>query len=143
MMAFRTPTVACLLIMLATTSCRTSHGFVLSSPQHEQRHSTGGSWVTSHVLCSMAGDADVHFDLAIVGGGVVGVQAAMTAASAPLNKKVCLIDAPRASGMLMNEATGEDLSLGAPTGLFSKALRDTSKTIKVASLRGMGLREER
>lgn len=91
----------------------------------------------------MAGDADDHFDLAIVGGGVVGVQAALTASAAPLNKKICLIDAPRASGMLMNEETGEDLSLGAPTGLFSKALRDTSKTINVASLRGMGLREER
>lgn len=83
-----------------------------------------------------------EYDLAIVGAGVVGVQAALTAASSPLNKKVCLIDAPRASGMLMNEATGEDLSLGAPTGLFSKALRDSSKTINVASLRGMGLREE-
>ena len=83
------------------------------------------------------------YDLAVVGGGVVGVQAALAAASPPLNKKVCLIDAPRASGMLMNEATGEDLSLGAPTGLFSKALRDTSKSINVSSLRGMGLREER
>jgi len=88
----------------------------------------------------VAGDAE--FDLAVIGGGVVGVQAALSAASSPLNKKVCLIDAPRASGMLMNEATGEDLSLGAPTGLFSKAIRDSSKTIKVASLRGMGLREE-
>jgi len=83
-----------------------------------------------------------EYDLAIVGAGVVGVQAALTAASSPLNKKVCLIDAPRASGMLMNEATGEDLSLVAPTGLFSKALRDSIKTINVASLRGMGLREE-
>ncbi|CAB9500218.1 Soluble pyridine nucleotide transhydrogenase [Seminavis robusta] len=82
------------------------------------------------------------YDLAVIGGGVVGVQAALTAASSPMNKKVALIDAPRASGVLMNEETGEDLSLGAPTGLFSKALRDTSKNIKVASLRGMGLREE-
>ena len=42
----------------------------------------------------------------------------------------------------MNEATGEDLSIGGPTGLFSKALRDTSKQIRVSALRGMGLREE-
>lgn len=42
----------------------------------------------------------------------------------------------------MNEATGDDLSLGGPTGLFSKALRDTSKRIKVSTLRGMGLRED-
>lgn len=54
-----------------------------------------------------------------------------------------LIDAPRASGALMNEATGEDLSLGGPTGLFSKALRDTGKRISVSSLKGMGLRDDR
>ena len=36
----------------------------------------------------------------------------------------------------------EDLSIGAPTGLFSKALRDTSKRIQVRTLRGMGLRED-
>ena len=71
----------------------------------------------------------------------MGVQAAITAAT-QAKQRVVLIDAPRASGALMNEATGEDLSLGGPTGLFSKALRDTSKTIKVATLRGMGLRED-
>lgn len=54
-----------------------------------------------------------------------------------------LIDAPRASGALMNEATGEDLSLGGPTGLFSKALRASVKRISVASLKGMGLRDDR
>jgi hypothetical protein len=56
---------------------------------------------------------------------------------------VILIDAPRASGALMNEATGEDLSLGGPTGLFSKALRDAGKKISVSSLKGMGLRDDR
>mmetsp|Transcript_30704 Transcript_30704/g.45471 ORF Transcript_30704/g.45471 Transcript_30704/m.45471 type:complete len:665 (-) Transcript_30704:237-2231(-) len=85
-------------------------------------------------------DEDEVFDLCIVGAGPVGVQAALSAGGF-YKKKVVLVDAPRASGMLMNEATGEDLSLGGPTGLFSKALRDTSKTIRVASLRGMGLRE--
>ena len=81
------------------------------------------------------------YDLAVIGGGVVGVQAALAAASAPYSKRVCLIDAPRESGVLMHQ--DEDLSLGAPTGLFGKALRDTSKRIKVATLRGMGLREDR
>jgi NAD(P) transhydrogenase len=75
-----------------------------------------------------------------VGAGVVGVQAALAAASAPYSKRVCLIDAPRESGVLMHE--DEDLSIGAPTGLFGKALRDTSKRIKVSTLRGMGLRED-
>ena len=88
-------------------------------------------------------DDDDNFDLAVIGAGPVGVQAAISAASAPFFKKVCLVDAPRASGMLMDEETGQDLSIGGPTGLFSKALRDTSKRISVTSLRGMGLREDR
>jgi hypothetical protein len=87
--------------------------------------------------------ADTHFDLAVIGGGPVGVSAALQAARAPFGKKVVLIDAPRASGALMNEATGEDLSLGGPTGLFSKALRDAGKKISVSSLKGMGLRDDR
>ena len=86
--------------------------------------------------------SDTHFDLAVIGGGPVGVSAALQAARAPFGKKVVLIDAPRASGALMNEATGEDLSLGGPTGLFSKALRDAGKKISVSSLKGMGLRDD-
>lgn len=52
---------------------------------------------------------DTVFDLAVIGGGPVGVSAALQAARSPFGKKVVLIDAPRASGALMNEATGEDL----------------------------------
>lgn len=80
------------------------------------------------------------YDLVVVGGGVVGAVAALTAATS-LKKTVALVDAPRESGQLMGK-NGEDLSLGGPTGLFSKALRDTSKRIKVSTLRGMGLRED-
>ena len=87
--------------------------------------------------------SDQTFDLAILGAGPVGVSAALLAARSPHNKNVILIDAPRASGALMNEATGEDLSIGGPTGLFSKALRDTGKRISVSSLKGMGLRDDR
>jgi len=83
------------------------------------------------------------FDLAVIGAGPVGVSAALLAARGPYHKKVVLIDAPRASGMLMDERSGEDLSLGGPTGLFSKALRDTGKRISVSSLKGMGLRDDR
>jgi hypothetical protein len=90
-------------------------------------------------LC--ASKVEYDCDLAVIGGGVVGVQAALCAASAPYSRRVCLIDAPREAGVLM--AGDEDLSIGAPTGLFSKALRDTSKRIKVATLRGMGLRDDR
>jgi hypothetical protein len=121
--------VLCLVALLSNTGC----AFQCSSgPSRFARHQGFPVYMASP-----------EYDLAVVGGGIVGVQAALAAASSPLNMKVCLIDAPRASGMLMNEVTGEDLSLGAPTGLYSKALRDTSKNIKVASLRGMGLREER
>ncbi|KAL3781392.1 hypothetical protein ACHAW5_010288 [Stephanodiscus triporus] len=80
------------------------------------------------------------YDLAVIGGGPVGVSAALLAASK--GASVVLIDAPRASGALMNEATGEDLSLGGPTGLFSKALRASVKRISVGSLKGMGLRDD-
>jgi len=82
-----------------------------------------------------------NFDLAVVGGGPCGIKAAILA-SITYKKKVVLIDAPRASGALMNEETQQDLSIGGPTGLFSKALRDVSKRIRVDSLRGMGLRED-
>jgi len=84
---------------------------------------------------------DLEFDLAVIGAGPVGVKASILAAS-KYGKKVALIDAPRASGVLINEESGQDLSIGGPTGLFSKALRDTSKQIRVQSLRGMGLRED-
>lgn len=86
-------------------------------------------------------DHPYEYDLAIIGAGPVGVQAAIVAAGR-VKKKVVLIDAPRASGKLMNEETNEDLSIGGPTGLFSKALRDAAKRIKVSTLRGMGLRED-
>ena len=82
------------------------------------------------------------YDLIVIGAGVVGTVAALTAAQAPLNKRVLLVDAPLASAALMNPITNEDLSIGAPSGLYSKALRDTSKRIQVSTLRGMGLRED-
>ena len=75
-----------------------------------------------------------EYDLAVIGAGPVGVQAAIAAASQMVSSsdsdsdsdsgnpsknrktKVVLIDAPRASGKLMNEETNEDLSIGGPTG---------------------------
>lgn len=87
---------------------------------------------------SSSNNNDESYDLVVVGGGVVGVVAALQTAQG--SKRVCLVDAPRESGTLMHQ--DQDLSLGGPTGLFSKALRDTSKRIKVDTLRGMGLRED-
>ena len=100
------------------------------------------SRINTHLQLTPEELADIEWDLAVIGGGPVGVLAALLAARAPLSKKVILIDAPRASGALMNEANGEDLSLGGPTGLFSKALRDAGKKISVSSLKGMGLRDD-
>lgn len=79
-----------------------------------------------------------YFDLVVLGAGPVGVSAALAAAD--LGKRVCLVDAPAYSGALLKD--GEDLSLGGPTGLFSKALRDTSKRLSVSTLRGMGISEK-
>ena len=67
------------------------------------------------------------YDVAIVGGGPVGVTAALRANA--LGRKAILIDAtpPR-----QFQFTG-------PTGLFSKALRDDSQRIDVRVLREMGM----
>jgi NAD(P) transhydrogenase len=106
-----------------------------------RRHLTG---TTSRLYSSSSqgNEDDLIYDLIVVGAGVVGTVAALTVAQAPFNKKVLLIDAPLASAALMNPKNNEDLSIGAPSGLFSKALRDTSKRIQVSTLRGMGLRED-
>jgi NAD(P) transhydrogenase len=105
-----------------------------------KQNSVLASSSNASTLSSTISDDDT-FDLAVVGAGPVGVRASILAAST-YHKKVALIDAPRASGVLMNEESQQDLSIGGPTGLFSKALRDVSKQIKVSTLRGMGLRED-
>ena len=80
--------------------------------------------------------------------------------------RVLLIDSPKASGALRDSPSASvttkssinsndnsdepiiitedpaDLSLGGPTGLFSKALRDASKRVNVESLRSMGLSDD-
>jgi len=125
-----------------------SNGFNLPSKLHSastaklRLHPLSTSRATTYLHLTSEELADTNWDLAVIGAGPVGVSAALLAARAPYNKKVVLIDAPRASGALMDEATGEDLSIGGPTGLFSKALRDTSKRISVSSLKGMGLRDD-
>ena len=126
-----------LRIIVVTTTAVLTSGFQTPSSldhQHQIRQITARHSSSSSSLYA------TKYDLAVVGGGVVGVQAALAAAA--FDKKVCLIDAPREGSMILNE-DGDDLSIGAPTGLFGKALRDVSKRIKVSTLRGMGLREDR
>ena len=143
------------LLLITAVAClgNVSHGFQLlhNSQQiihpniHHHPSSSSSSSYTKLQLAAVSPEevSDKTYDLAVLGAGPVGVSAALLAARSPHNKNVVLIDAPRASGALMNEVTGEDLSIGGPTGLFSKALRDTGKRISVSSLKGMGLRDDR
>ena len=115
--AIATITTATRLITTSTTSSKSSSLSLSSNNDND------GS--SSHPY---------EYDLAVIGAGPVGVQAAIAAASQVLSSsdsdldsdsgnpsknrktKVVLIDAPRASGKLMNEETNEDLSIGGPTG---------------------------
>ena len=143
------------LLLITAVAClgNVSHGFqllhnsqqIIHSNIHHHPSSSSSSSYTKLQLAAVSPEevSDKTYDLAVLGAGPVGVSAALLAARSPHNKNVILIDAPRASGALMNEVTGEDLSIGGPTGLFSKALRDTGKRISVSSLKGMGLRDDR
>lgn len=69
----------------------------------------------------------VVYDVAIVGGGPVGLNAALKAAS--LGKKPVIIDA----------TPGTQVQFTGPTGFFSKALREAAQRIDVKVLRNMGI----
>ena len=117
--AIATTTTATRLITTSTTSSKSSSLSLSSNNDNDDDDSS------SHPY---------EYDLAVIGAGPVGVQAAIAAASQMLSSsdsdsdsdsgnpsknrktKVVLIDAPRASGKLMNEETNEDLSIGGPTG---------------------------
>lgn len=127
-----------LCLVLTLSFLFNSNAFVRPQPRQS-------AVVSSHITTSRLSAKDEPsrcYDLAVLGGGIVGVQAALVAKQQNKDRNVVLIDAPKESGVLYNEATKEDLSIGGPTGLFSKALRDTGKRIKVSTLRGMGLRED-
>jgi NAD(P) transhydrogenase len=80
-------------------------------------------------------DLEQDYDLVIIGGGPVGVAAALKGAT--LGRRCLLVDKPK----LRPNSEGLDISFGGPTGLFSKALREAGKTVDVTSLRSMGLYE--
>lgn len=63
------------------------------------------------------------YDVVVIGGGPAGVAAAQKAAF--LGRRAILIDNAQCP------PNDLDLTFGAPTGLFSKALRDTAK-VRVA-----------
>ena len=71
------------------------------------------------------------YDLVVIGGGPAGVAGAIKAAQ--MGRRAILIDKPKFdAGVLPN---GLDIFFGGPTGLFSKALRDSAKNTNVAAMR--------
>ena len=71
------------------------------------------------------------YDLVVIGGGPAGVAGAVKAAQ--MGRRAILIDKPKFNaGVLPN---GLDLFFGGPTGLFSKALRDSAKNTNVAAMK--------
>ena len=71
------------------------------------------------------------YDVIVIGGGPAGVAAAQKAAF--LGRRALVVDDAACPPNAL------DLTFGAPTGLFSKALRDTAKTLDVDVLSRMGL----
>lgn len=75
------------------------------------------------------------YDLVVIGGGPAGVAGAVKAAQ--MGRRAILIDKPKFdAGVLPN---GLDLFFGGPTGLFSKALRDSAKNTNVAAMRAQSM----
>jgi len=75
------------------------------------------------------------YDLVVIGGGPAGVAGAVKAAQ--MGRRAILIDKPKFdTGVLPN---GLDIFFGGPTGLFSKALRDSAKHTNVAALRAQAM----
>lgn len=70
-----------------------------------------------------------EYDLIVIGAGPTGLTAALSAASC--GRSALIIDA----------TPKRQVQFTGPTGLFSKALRDTSKKVDVNVLRNMGMRD--
>ena len=77
------------------------------------------------------------YDLIVIGGGPAGVAAAMNAAH--LGRRALIVDKPKSPP---DELTGVDVAFAGPTGLWSKALRDTALKLSVPTLRAQGLDDD-
>eukprot|EP00964_Phaeocystis_antarctica_P045619 scaffold26276_cov48-Phaeocystis_antarctica.AAC.1 len=108
---------------------------VLGGPRVQARLH-GAAQRTSTVVADALGDYSKpvqksnRFDLLIIGGGPVGVTAALRAAA--LGRTAILID----------NTPPKQFQFTGPTGLFSKALRDSALRIDVAVLRSMNIDDE-
>jgi len=81
-------------------------------------------------------ELDTHYDCVVIGGGPVGVAAAHK--SAVLGHRCIIVDKPKLAPL----PNGLDASFGGPTGLWSKALRDTGKHVDVPALQSMHLDDD-
>jgi len=92
-------------------------------------------------IASMIGQVDdselaKKYDVVVIGGGPAGVAGTLKAAT--LGRRALLIDKPKAAP----PGGGLDWGFGGPTGLFSKALRDCSKSLDIDSLKAQGLDDD-
>ena len=96
----RWPSIAVFLLawsLSSLCSCTTNAFVPLSLPTN--RAQSTSRWTVaaaSNAACEF--DKSIKYDVAVIGAGVVGVQAALLAASAPYSKQVILIDSKLASG---------------------------------------------
>jgi len=113
------------------------------------------------------GPAGAHAAILAARSSYLPPSSSSSLSSRRRSPRVVLIDSPKASGALRDSPSASvvttksninsndisenpiiitddpaDLSLGGPTGLFSKALRDASKRVNVESLRSMGLSDD-
>jgi len=96
--------------------------------------SSGAECITGQMTEEELG---AHFDIVIIGGGPVGIAAAIKCAC--LGHRAIIVDKPKVAP---RQSDGLDVSFGGPTGLYSKALRDTAKHVDVPSLQSMHLDDE-
>jgi len=116
--------------MLAASATRNSHTMISSMPMP--------AWNSEHRLIGQPPmeEIDHHYDVVVIGGGPVGVAGAMKAAV--LGHRCIIVDKPKVEPM----QNGLDVSFGGPTGLWSKALRDTGKHVDVPALQSMHLDDD-
>ena len=125
-----------LWVALLSTICSQADAFTVLGGPRVQAKLHGAAQRTSTVVADALGDYSKpvqksnRFDLLIIGGGPVGVTAALRAAA--LGRTAILID----------NTPPKQFQFTGPTGLFSKALRDSALRIDVAVLRSMNIDDE-
>ena len=114
------------LALLSTIYSQAAAFSMLGWPRGRQARRTP----TVHLEAKTPVHKPNRFDLLIIGGGPVGVTAALRAA------------ARGRTAILVDNTPPKQFQFTGPTGLFSKALRDSALRIDVAVLRSMNIDDE-